>query len=65
MLLNISVGKREREKKKRNYLDTYQYLTPFTQCNSKWIIDLQIKCKFIEFKILEIKGVKSRSNYTY
>lgn len=64
MLLDISVGeKRERKKKKRNYLDTY--LIPFTQCNSKWVIDLQIKCKFIEFKLLEIKGVKSRSNCTY
>lgn len=57
MMLDVSVGEKKREKKEITLTHTSHL---FTQCNSKWVIDLQIKCKFIEFKLLEIKGVKSR-----
>lgn len=46
---------------KKFYLDPY--FVPITKLNSKWTNDLQIKCKSTEF--LEVKGIKSMSNYTW
>lgn len=52
---------------KKIVIITYYFdpdVTPFTKSYSKWTIDLQIKCKCIAFKLLEVKGVKCGSNYT-
>lgn len=41
------------------------HLGPYLlQNDSKWTIDLQIKCKSIEFKLQEVKDVQFMSNYT-